>query len=49
MTDLKRRLTNIKFEHEGAHVALVGKHQGGPANGVTCWRHRRTAAGQGCH
>lgn len=35
MTDLKRRLTNIKFEHEGAHVALVGKHQGGPANGVT--------------
>ena len=35
MTDAKRRLTNIKFEHEGAHVALVGKHQGGPANGVT--------------
>jgi hypothetical protein len=31
----KRRLTDIKFEHEGAHVALVGKHQGGPANGVT--------------
>lgn len=31
----KRRLTNITFEHEGAHVALVGKHQGGPANGVT--------------
>lgn len=35
MTDAKRRLTDIKFEHEGAHVALVGKHQGGPANGVT--------------
>lgn len=35
MTEAKRRLTNIKFEHEGAHVALVGKHQGGPANGVT--------------
>lgn len=37
MTELaaKRRLTDIKFEHEGAHVALVGKHQGGPANGVT--------------
>lgn len=35
MTDAKRRLTDIKFEHEGAHVALVGKHQGGPANGIT--------------
>lgn len=35
MNDAKRRLTDIKFEHEGAHVALVGKHQGGPANGVT--------------
>lgn len=35
MTDATRRLTDIKFEHEGAHVALVGKHQGGPANGVT--------------
>ncbi|MNF36763.1 hypothetical protein D3C85_607390 [compost metagenome] len=35
MTTAKRRLTDIKFEHEGAHVALVGKHQGGPANGVT--------------
>lgn len=37
MTELvaKRRLTDIKFEHDGAHVALVGKHQGGPANGVT--------------
>lgn len=31
----KRRLTNITFEHEGAHVALVGKHQGGAANGHT--------------
>lgn len=35
MTDLKRRLTNIKFEHEGAHVALVGPLVGGAANGVT--------------
>lgn len=35
MTKATRRLTDIKFEHEGAHVALVGKHQGGPANGVT--------------
>lgn len=35
MTQAKRRLTDINFEHEGAHVALVGKHQGGPANGVT--------------
>ncbi|MBN42004.1 MAG: hypothetical protein CL573_00710 [Alphaproteobacteria bacterium] len=35
MTDAIRRLTDIKFEHSGAHVALVGKHQGGPANGVT--------------
>lgn len=34
-TQAKRRLTDINFEHEGAHVALVGKHQGGPANGVT--------------
>lgn len=31
----KRRLTDIKFEHEGAHVALVFAAQGGPANGVT--------------
>lgn len=31
----KRRLTDISFEHDGAHVALVGKFQGGPANGVT--------------
>lgn len=35
MTKATRRLTDIKFQHEGAHVALVGKHQGGPANGVT--------------
>ena len=36
MTDkAKRRLTDIKFEHEGGHVALVGKHQGGGANGYT--------------
>ncbi len=31
----KRRLSDIKFEHEGAHVALVLSGQGGPANGVT--------------
>lgn len=31
----KRRLKNFNFEGEGAHVALVGKHQGGPANGYT--------------
>lgn len=31
---VKRRLTDIKFDHEGAAVALVGPHQGGPANGV---------------
>lgn len=35
MTKATRRLTDIKFEQEGAHVALVGKHQGGPANGIT--------------
>jgi hypothetical protein len=29
----KRRLTDITFQHEGAHVALVGKHQGSAANG----------------
>lgn len=28
----KRKLSNISFEHEGAHVALVGKANGGPAN-----------------
>lgn len=30
-----RRLSDINFEHEGAHVALVFAAQGGPANGVT--------------
>jgi len=30
-----RKLTDIKFEHEGAHVALVGIAQGGAANGHT--------------
>lgn len=30
-----RKLTDIKFEHEGAHVALVGLAQGGAANGHT--------------
>lgn len=37
MTELKakRRLSEIKFEHEGAHVALVLNSQGGPANGIT--------------
>lgn len=35
MANATRKLTDIRFEHEGAHVALVGKHQGGPANGVT--------------
>ena len=31
----KRRLTDIKFDYDGGHVALVGKHQGGPANGYS--------------
>lgn len=31
----KRRLTDISFEHDGAHVALVGKAVGGAANGKT--------------
>lgn len=35
MTKAKRRLTNISFEREGCHVALVHQVQGGPANGVT--------------
>tara|TARA_R110000803_G_scaffold13482_1_gene37871 strand:- start:18371 stop:19240 length:870 start_codon:yes stop_codon:yes gene_type:complete len=30
----QRRLSEFNFEAEGSHVALVGKHQGGPANGV---------------
>ncbi len=29
----KRKLTDISFEKEGAHIALVSKDQGGPANG----------------
>lgn len=29
------RLSNINFDMAGAHVALVGKHQGGPANQYT--------------
>ena len=36
MTDkvkAKRKLTDITFEHEGAHLALVHKAQGGSANG----------------
>ena len=35
MNKAKRRLSDIKFEHEGAHVALVHQSQGGPANGTT--------------
>jgi hypothetical protein len=36
MTDkAKRKLFNFSFEHSGAHVALVGKAVGGPANGRT--------------
>lgn len=31
----KRRLTDIKFDHEGGHVALVSKYQGGAASGYT--------------
>lgn len=29
----KRKLSDISFDAEGAHVALVAKEQGGPANG----------------
>lgn len=32
-TKAKRKLTEISFAHEGAHVALTAKSQGGPANG----------------
>lgn len=32
-TKAKRKLSDISFQHEGAHVALVSKDQGGPANG----------------
>lgn len=35
MTEAKRRLKNFNFEKDGAHVALVSKDQGGPANGYT--------------
>lgn len=35
MTKATRRLTDIRFDYEGAHVALVGPSVGGPANGVT--------------
>ena len=31
----KRRLTDIRFDHEGGHMALVHKGQGGAANGYT--------------
>ena len=34
MTIAKRKLSNFNFEAEGAHIALVHKDQGGPANGV---------------
>lgn len=30
----KRKLSDISFEQEGAHIALVSKKQGGPANGA---------------
>lgn len=30
----KRKLSNIDFSKEGAHIALVSKDQGGPANGA---------------
>ena len=29
----KRALKDITFEHDGAHIALVSKEQGGPAHG----------------
>jgi len=32
-TKAKRKLSDISFEHSGAHVALVSKDQGGCANG----------------
>jgi hypothetical protein len=32
MTKAKRKISDITFEHEGAHVALTHKQQGGPAN-----------------
>ena len=33
VTKAKRKLTDITFEHEGAHLALVHKAQGGAASG----------------
>lgn len=38
----KRRLTDIKFEKEGAHLGLIHKDQGGPANGVTTLVYKAT-------
>jgi len=32
-TKAKRVLKDVTFEHQGAHIALVSKEQGGPANG----------------
>lgn len=32
-TKAKRKLSDISFEKEGCHIALVSKEQGGPANG----------------
>lgn len=40
----RKRLSNFNFEGEGSHVALVGKHQGGPANGVTTLLTKATKA-----
>lgn len=34
MPKAKRKLTNIDFSSDDAHIALVHKEQGGPANGV---------------
>jgi len=31
----KRKLSNISFDSEGSHIALVSTKQGGPANGTT--------------
>lgn len=44
-THKKRRLSDIKFEHDGAHVALVGPLVGGPANQQTTllWKSKGTA------
>lgn len=43
MIKATRRLTNFNFREDGAHVALVGKHQGGPANGITTLITKATA------